>query len=787
MPDNDQRPIQFSAGRKAVAVFSSSETAVAEIQSQLNLSPYKAIILVFGSTSNFEEKVKPRIAHLCRRGIASAAAESDAVILDGGINAGVAVLMGEGVASRSTKVSLIGVAPKGRVTFPGLENAPADATPLEPNHSHFVLVEGNEWGSQTPILFGLTDTLMQSPGRQEPTGLNGTEAPSARDPLGRRRKKAGTVQPAKQKKVPAVAILIGGEDKNKNEVVLAVRRKLPLIVVKGSGGLADDIVEKSTLYKQNKQSKDLPEDPDLAEIVADGEIHSYALDDLVEGMSRLISRELATDRVLQQAWQTFATYDLNAGKQQKWFQKIQLWILTIGVIGTLLAILDQIVKTQLVITDATFRTTSVYRLSVWIQPFLKYILIAIPVLLTALVAASNRFKQGNKWMLLRAAAEAIKREIYKYRVKGYYEELNPAQAPTPAPEQAVKPEEKLTPEQELAHKVEEISMKLMRTEVNTTALEQYIGDSYPPPYTKKRKNAKEETMIDDGFSLLTADRYVDVRLDQQIKFFQHSTPKLQGQFFWLSCGILAVGAIGTVLSAIGVPVWIALTTAVAGAFTTYLGYTQTENTLTKYNQAATDLENVKGWWNALSASEQSRTTNIRLLVDHAEDVLQRELDGWVQQMQDALTNLRRDQEKVFDKKPEETKDQKDENVQGAQDRNAPAVNVPPPPQNRAGNNPPPGGVEGGAAGNNPSPVDTAAPEGKAQAKANVTNTTAEASNQTNGASSETGDTEPPTADDTAGEGGTEGGDGTSAEDSDKATGDEGNTDSDDPENKGKKE
>jgi hypothetical protein len=44
---------------------------------------------------------------------------------------------------------LIGVAARGNVAMPGAP-APADAAPLEPNHSHFVFVAGAGWGSESP-------------------------------------------------------------------------------------------------------------------------------------------------------------------------------------------------------------------------------------------------------------------------------------------------------------------------------------------------------------------------------------------------------------------------------------------------------------------------------------------------------------------------------------------------------------------------------------------------------------------------------------------------------------
>src|SRR6185369_17195084 len=149
---------------------------------------------------------------------------------------------------------------------------------------------------------------------------------------------------------------------------------------------------------------------------------------------------------------------------------------------------------------------------------------------------------------------------------------------------------------------------------------------------------------DDGFSYLTPDRYVEVRLGDQLNYFKKKAVKLEKVLKALYWSTFLVGGVGTYLAAVNQQVWIALTTAVVAAIGTYLGFSQTENTLTKYNQAATDLANVRTWWNALSAEEQALQQNIDSLVEHTEQVLQSELDGWVQQMQNALAELRKGQE-----------------------------------------------------------------------------------------------------------------------------------------------
>jgi hypothetical protein len=105
---------------------------------------------------------------------------------------------------------------------------------------------------------------------------------------------------------------------------------------------------------------------------------------------------------------------------------------------------------------------------------------------------------------------------------------------------------------------------------------------------------------------------------------------------WL---IYIIGGLGTFLAAVGLQLWVALTTTLIGVLTTFLEYRQIENTLMKYNQAATNLDNIKAWWMALSPGEQQKPDNIDKLVGSTETILQSELTGWVQQMEGALAKI----------------------------------------------------------------------------------------------------------------------------------------------------
>lgn len=603
-PATTTQSIVFANNRTATAVLPTATATAKEIVDALNLPAYSSVLFLIGGADSVAEKLRPRVSQLLGRGIARAAIVVNALIIDGGTQAGVMEMMGEGVAARGYKTSLLGVAPSKLVRLPG--STGTDGVPLDPNHSHFVLVPGDAWGSETSTIFKLIAELTTN-------------------------------------KQPAVALIVGGGAVSKTEVLQAVRQNIPLIVVDGSGGIADEIA------KASKSKQDLQHDPIMAEIIADGGIEllnlgdKVKLDKAVRAAQRSVVRQLATDRVLLQAWDLFADYDSNATLQQHSFNWLELTILTIGVVATGLALIKQVFSPQV---DSTHFVTSIH--GWWFSPtevadrkvdpwigwwLLKYLLISLPIVVTILITATNKFKQGNKWLLLRAGAESMKREIYRYRSRtgDYGPDLSPPPTDPATSNNAVP---RPTPEQVLAQRLEIISQRTMQTEVNASSLKPFDNSEDFPPSISKR---------DDGFSVLTPARYIQVRLDDQAGYYDRQTVKLERRLKRIQWSIYIFGGLGTLLAAIDQQVWIALTTALAAALTTVLSYKQTENTLTKYNQAATDLNNVKRWWTALPAEDKIKPDHIKILVDNTESVLQSELDGWVQQMQNALAELRKGQ------------------------------------------------------------------------------------------------------------------------------------------------
>ena len=565
--------LEFPNGNRAVAVQAQRGRPPSELLAALEMTTPRPLLVLVGGADALEDNIQTRLAELLERGIVRAVSATGAVVVDGGTAAGVMALMGEAAAEGPGRIPLLGVAPLGKVTYPGDAHAPApDSAALEPNHSHFVLANSSVWGGETSLLFDVVDALAE--GRS------------------------------------AVVVVAGGGEVAHDEVLRAVRHNLPVVVLRGTGGVADALA--SALAERQQDSSKPVADPGLEEVMSDGSLTIFPLNGDPVALAGLLKRQLQEDQTLRIAWHRFAVLDKTAKRQQAAFRLQQRLILSLGVLATTLVVMQAVLRTRGVLDRQPGLATGLHD-----------VIVAVPIVAAALVAAAARFRPGGRWVVLRGTAEAVKREIYRYRTRaGAYSNAHTR---------------KVSREAKLAEAVGSTMGTLMRTDVNRAALDEYDDAEGLPPEGGAAAG-------DDGMSPLSPARYLELRIDDQIGFYERSVRKRERQLGGLRWAMLGLGGLGTFLAAIGLELWIAVTTALVGAFATYLEAMQLENSLMLYNQAATDLAAIKAWWLALPPDAQLRQENIDRLVTRAERIMRSELTGWVQEMQDAMTQLRLEQQ-----------------------------------------------------------------------------------------------------------------------------------------------
>ena len=239
--------ITFDNGNHAVIVTAGRDTDAQTILKSLDIAQPHALIMVFGGAKGLDDSRKARLAELFTDAIAPAAVDVGALVIDGGTQSGVMAMMGEALARDGRGCELLGIAPAGKVTYPGVPSHAniGDCTPLEPNHSHFVLVESDEWGGETDMMFKLAGAL----------------------------------------NVPVATTLINGGSIAGSEALQSVRNGWQLLVVEGSGRFADEL---SAAVRNGQVTKSV----EVSEIARSGRITLFPVSGPAEKLRSELRRML---------------------------------------------------------------------------------------------------------------------------------------------------------------------------------------------------------------------------------------------------------------------------------------------------------------------------------------------------------------------------------------------------------------------------------------------------------------------------------------------------------------
>jgi hypothetical protein len=194
--------VGFPGGSAARVVFASRDAPMEDAVRALDVPAVRGVVVLNGGTFDFPSEIEARLAPLLAEGLAKLVTEERLTTITGATDAGVFALFGAGLADRGSAVS-IGVAPAALVTWPGRASASGDAAPLEPHHSHFLLTDGDKWGDELPTMTRLTALLAEER--------------------------------------PSVMVLAGGGDVARLELAAHVGAGREVIVLGGTGRLADDV------------------------------------------------------------------------------------------------------------------------------------------------------------------------------------------------------------------------------------------------------------------------------------------------------------------------------------------------------------------------------------------------------------------------------------------------------------------------------------------------------------------------------------------------------------------
>jgi hypothetical protein len=186
--------VEFPNGNKACQITVPKSVDIETTIENLGLPPARAVLIINGGTADLDRQVTERLKKIFKH-LAKFIVDEEITVVTGGTNAQLFGLYGRALQKLGGSVApCIGVTVKGKAGF----------NRLEPNHTHFILVEGDRWSDETSVMYKLISVL------------------------------------AKHRL--SLAFFIGGGEFTIKEMVQNIAQNREMIFLEGVGGLTDDVI-----------------------------------------------------------------------------------------------------------------------------------------------------------------------------------------------------------------------------------------------------------------------------------------------------------------------------------------------------------------------------------------------------------------------------------------------------------------------------------------------------------------------------------------------------------------
>jgi hypothetical protein len=196
---------------QAKAVIVPADISSETIVESLDLPTPDSLLVLNGGTAQLSLDLEKRLAVLLSDGVARFISENQIPIVTGATDAGIFSLLGNGLEKWGRTSPCIGVAVSKKVTWDGRCNIPfikrvinKNRVDLEPHHSHFILVNKEDWGDETETMYDFIQHYSQN--------------------------------------IPSIAIFVGGGSITKVEMLVNVAQGRKMILFAGSGRITDTII-----------------------------------------------------------------------------------------------------------------------------------------------------------------------------------------------------------------------------------------------------------------------------------------------------------------------------------------------------------------------------------------------------------------------------------------------------------------------------------------------------------------------------------------------------------------
>lgn len=295
--------------------------------------------------------------------------------------------------------------------------------------------------------------------------------------------------------------------------------------------------------------------------------------------------------ILQIAWTRFAQMDAYSTRKTRNHINFRRWLGILSILATLFAIIVSLFPSD---------NPSVVSL------VFKFLLILTPILSSGLAVYGSKFLSSGDWLVTRAGAEEILKEIYTYRTVL---------------------QNSRTRDSWLEQRLVEIQRSVFRGLNGELTIPPYEG--YLPPHYNQT-----DPYSDPGFTDLMGDEYFQYRLESQLGWHVNKVNKFQRERVRLQVFIIVSGVLGSILAVV-LPLW----TALAASFTAVLlGWQELrslDSVVRNYSKVVMELTILYDHWKNLKPGQKTPSEFYKM-VRSTEDILWGQNVEYIKAMQEAL-------------------------------------------------------------------------------------------------------------------------------------------------------
>ena len=305
--------------------------------------------------------------------------------------------------------------------------------------------------------------------------------------------------------------------------------------------------------------------------------------------------------ILNIAWARFSELDTNSLARSRSHMRMRRWLIALGVLATLFAILSQSFPADADVQLAPGMATT--------GLILRIFLILTPLIGSGLAAFTKIFYTTGDWLITRAGAEEILKEIYFFRTILQKNKSRRSYL-----------EKRLT----------EIYRQIYRNLGGELIFKPYQGQ-VPSNYYP------DDPSSDAGFDDLTGDEYFKYRVEYQLAWHRRKVRQYQLERIRLQVLIIAFGVLGAFLAALGsvFSLWVALTASFTAAL---LGWQELRNidaVVRNYSKVIMELTVIYDHWLNLELEERNKSEFYKM-VRSTEDILWAQNMEYIKSQQEAL-------------------------------------------------------------------------------------------------------------------------------------------------------